>query len=132
LQNLFFKKFIYCRLKSWYILLFFGFVFYYYFFIQNETKRIIIEFGSRRQQCILTDRHISTSKLLYLIGNRFGIKFDNNSPYILQMYDNELNEYKSLENNKQIFDLGKDIEQLHRFRIVSKSVQSQVEEFIFL
>jgi hypothetical protein len=70
---------------------------------------------------------ISTSKLLHLIGNRFDIKIDNKSPYILQMYDNISNEYNSLDDDNQIFDLVKDIEQLHRFRIISKSLQSQVE-----
>jgi len=99
----------------------------YDFFIQNETKRIIVEFGARRQQVILIDRLTSTSKLLNLIGNRFGIKLNNNAPYTLQMYDNTLNEYNSLDDDNQIFDVVEDIEQLHRFRIISKSLQSQVE-----
>lgn len=78
-----------------------------------------------RQQIILTDRLISTSKLLNLIGNRFDIKFNNKSSYILQIYDNILNEYHSLNDN-QIIDLVNDNEKLHRFRIVNKSLQSQV------
>jgi len=101
-------------------------VLYYNFFIQNETKRIIIEYGARRQQLVLTDRQISTSKLLHLIGNRFDIKFDNKSSYILQMYDNVMNKYYSLGDN-QIIDLVNDIEHVHRFRIVNKSLQLQVK-----
>jgi hypothetical protein len=42
------------------------------------------------------------------------------------MYNNLLNEYYTLDEEKQIFDLVKDIKQLHRFRIVSKPRQSQV------
>jgi hypothetical protein len=103
------------------------------FFIQNETKRIIVEFGARRQQFLLTDRLISISKLLQLIGHRFGIKLDHHSSYMLQMYDNTLDEYYSLDDdNKQTLDLVKEIEQLHRFRIISKSLQSQVESDIYL
>jgi hypothetical protein len=101
-----------------------------FFFIQNETKRIIVEFGARRQQFQLTDRLISTSKLLQLIGNRFDIKLNNNATYTLQMYDNTLKEYNSLDDDNQIFDLVEDIEQLHRFRIINKSLQSQVDTFM--
>ncbi|CAF3499079.1 unnamed protein product [Rotaria sp. Silwood1] len=91
----------------------------------NEAKQIIVEFGARRQRFILTDLIISTSKLRHLIGNHFGIKLDNNSIYTLQMYNKTLNEYYSLNDDKQIFDLIKDIDQLHRFRIINKSLQSQ-------
>jgi hypothetical protein len=58
-------------------------------------KRIIVEFGASRQQFILTDRLILTSKLLQLIGNRFDIPLESNSPDILQMYDSTSNEYQS-------------------------------------
>ncbi|CAF3483956.1 unnamed protein product [Rotaria sp. Silwood1] len=91
----------------------------------NEAKQIIVEFGARRQRFILTDLIISTSKLRHLIGNHFGIKLDNNSIYTLQMYNKTLNEYYSLNDDKQTFDLIKDIDQLHRFRIINKSLQSQ-------
>jgi len=100
-----------------------------YFFIQSETKRIIVEFGARRQQFILTDRLISTSKLVRLIGNRFDIQLENNSPYTLQMYDMISNEYHSLDDYKRIFNLMKDFEELHRFRIIPKSLQLQVDDY---
>jgi hypothetical protein len=48
------------------------------------------------------------------------------------MYDNRLNEYYSLNDDKQIFDLIKDIEPFHRFRIINKPPQSQVESNISL
>jgi len=46
------------------------------------------------------------------------------------MYDNTLKEYNSLDDDNQIFDLVEDIEQLHRFRIINKSLQSQVDTFM--
>ncbi len=95
-----------------------------FFFIQNETKRIIVEFGAHRQQFIFTDRLISISTLLQLIGNRFDVQLENNSPYILQIYDRTSNEYHSLDDYKRVFDL----EELHRFRIIRKSLQSQVDD----
>jgi hypothetical protein len=104
------------------------FVFYFsnYFFVQNETKRIIVEFGARRQQFILTDRRVSTSKLRNLIGTHFGVKLEDNSTYMLQMYDNTLHEYYSIDDHIQTFDSVEDIEELHRFRIINKPAQSQV------
>ncbi|CAF3631709.1 unnamed protein product [Adineta steineri] len=91
----------------------------------NETKRIIVEFGARRQQFILTDHRVSTSALRYLIGNHFDIEFDNNSIYTLQMYNNISHEYNSLDDDQQIFDTIKDIVPFHRFRIIKKSLQLQ-------
>ncbi len=88
-----------------------------------------MEFGARRQQFILTDRLISTSKLVRLIGNRFDIQLENNSPYTLQMYDMISNEYHSLDDYKRIFNLMKDFEELHRFRIIPKSLQLQVDDY---
>ncbi len=44
------------------------------------------------------------------------------------MYDNTSNEYYSLNDDKQIFD----IEPFHRFRIIKKPLQSQVESNLFL
>ncbi len=83
-----------------------------------------MEFGARRQQFTLTNRLISTSELRNLIGDHFGINFDT---YVLQMYDNILNEYHSIESDKQIFD---DIEQLQRFRIINKPFLSQVGSYV--
>ncbi|CAF4258272.1 unnamed protein product, partial [Rotaria sp. Silwood2] len=91
----------------------------------NEAKRIIVEFGARRQRFTLTDPIISTSKLRHLISNHFGIKLDNNSIYTLQMHNKTLNEYYSLNDDAQTFNLIKDIDQLHRFRIINKSLQLQ-------
>ncbi|CAF4285162.1 unnamed protein product, partial [Adineta steineri] len=91
----------------------------------NETRRIIVEFGARRQQFILTDHRVSTSALRYLIGNHFDIEFDNNSIYTLQMYNNISREYNSLDDDQQIFDTIKDIVPFHRFRIIKKSLQLQ-------
>ncbi|CAF0786002.1 unnamed protein product [Rotaria sordida] len=91
----------------------------------NEAKQIIVEFGAQRQRFTLTDQLISTLKLRHLIGNHFRIKLDTNSVYTLQIYDKRLNEYYSLNDDKKIFNLMKDIEQLHRFRIINKSFQTQ-------
>ena len=82
-----------------------------------------MEFGARRQQLALSNRLISTSELLNLIGAHFGINFDT---YVLQIYDNILNEYHSVEDDKQIFDVIGDTGQLQRFRIVNKPFLSQV------
>lgn len=102
-----------------------------YFFLQNETKRIIVEFGVRRQQIHLTDRLMSTSKLLQRIGDGFDIQLQQNSPYIVQMYDETSREYLPLQNDQRIFDISRDFQPLHRFRIVNKSTQSQVEGIQF-
>ncbi|CAF0823733.1 unnamed protein product [Adineta steineri] len=91
----------------------------------NETKRIIVEFGARRQQFTLTDHRVSTSALRYLTGNHFDIEFDNNSIYTLQMYNNISCEYNTLDDDQQIFDTIKDIVPFHRFRIIKKSLQLQ-------
>ncbi|CAF4127938.1 unnamed protein product [Rotaria socialis] len=91
---------------------------------ESETW-IIVEFGARRQRASLNDRLISTSKLLQLISNHFGIKLDHKSLYTLQMYDKRFNEYISLTDDRQILDLSKDSEQFYRFRIINKSFSSQ-------
>ena len=103
----------------------------WYFFLQNETKRIIVEFGVRRQQIHLTDRLISASKLLQRIGDGFDIQLEKNSPYIVQVYDETSNEYLPLEDNQRMFDISRDFQPLHRFQIVNKSIQSQVEGIQF-
>jgi hypothetical protein len=87
-----------------------------------------VEFGARRQQLILADRLILISKLLQLIGNRFDISLENHSPYLLQIYDSKSNEYHSLDDFKRVFDLTKDFEELQRFRIIRKSLITQVDD----
>lgn len=86
-----------------------------------------MEFGARRQQIHLTDHRIHTSKLLQRIGDGFSIELEKNSPYIVQMYNETSNEYLPLMDDQRIFDLSKDFQPLHRFRIVNKSIQSQVQ-----
>ncbi len=45
------------------------------------------------------------------------------------MYDMISNEYHSLDDYKRIFNLMKDFEELHRFRIIPKSLQLQVDDY---
>lgn len=90
-------------------------------FIQNDTKNIIVEFGARRQKFTLNNHRISTGQLLYLIGKKFGVRLDSNSMYTLQMYNKKFNDYYSMNDDLQTFDVCNDIEPLHRFRIINKS-----------
>ncbi|UJR36084.1 hypothetical protein I4U23_028820 [Adineta vaga] len=96
----------------------------------NDRKRIIVEFGLRRQQVVLTDHRMSIAKLRYLVNNHFDIKLETNSTYTLQMYDYISNNYRSLNDDKQIFDLSNDLEPFHRFRIIKKSVESQKKQLV--
>ena len=94
--------------------------------LKMQTKRIIVEFGVRRQRVVLKDRAIPLSKLRQLIGIHFGIALENRSMYTLQMCDETLNAFRSLDENTSSLDLIHDLRDCHRFRILETTLRTRV------
>ena len=91
-----------------------------------QTKRIIVEFGVRRQRVVLKDRAILLPKLCQLIGVHFGIPLENRSMYTLQMWDETLKAFRSLDESTSSLDLIRDVSDCHRFRIIETPLRTRV------
>lgn len=84
---------------------------------ENETRRIIVEFGEQRKKFELNHRFVSVSVLSKRLGELFRIDLTRDDRWTLQIFNYDSNRFQSFDEKVKALDVKRDLREFHRFKI---------------